>query len=106
MVRKRTPESYILSAVLDYLAVKRVFAVRMNSGAMKVDNRFLRFGAPGMADILAFNRDGDLFMPTWIETKAPGGKQSLLQKQFQKMVEDEGHQYIIAYGIQDVEKSL
>lgn len=110
MVRK-TPESYVLRAVMEYLAVKRIFAMRMNSGAVQ-DRRGIpvRMHEPGTADILAlpgkWNGWDTIFTPTWIECKAPNGKQSELQKQFEQRVKAEGHLYVIAFGIEDVEKAL
>lgn len=110
-MRKRTPESYVLNAVMEYLAAKRIFAIRMNSGAVKLDNRFLRFGSPGMADVLAIQQcQGygayETFTKTkvyWLECKALGGRQSELQKAFQNRVEAEGHIYILARGIEDLQ---
>ena len=114
MPRRKTAEGYVLDAVMQYLAAKKIFAMRMNSGAMKIDNRFLRFGSPGMADILAFVKAGDaaadcwdrwMVVPYWIEVKAPKGKQSEAQKAFQKVVEEEDHRYILARGIEDLERA-
>ena len=38
---------------MDYLAAKGILAFRMNTGAMKLEKRFVRSGVPGMADVLA-----------------------------------------------------
>jgi hypothetical protein len=46
-------ESEIQKAILQYLAARRILAWRMNTGAVKTETRFFRFGSPGMADILA-----------------------------------------------------
>ena|SRR6185437_5764471 len=117
--RKSTPEGAIVKAILDYLAVRRVLAFRMNTGALKAEyngkQRFMRFGVPGMADILAFPnvefrtpRPMTLTAPIilWIEVKAPTGKQSEFQKSFQQQVEAEGHRYMVARSIADVEAVL
>jgi hypothetical protein len=116
-----TPEGQVLNAILDYLAARHVFAIRMNTGAMvseyKGKKRFMRFGMPGMADILAFRNhprrydadfDGEVddITPLWIEVKAPKGKQSELQSSFQERVEAEGHSYVLARCIEDVERFL
>lgn len=104
-------ERDIQRAILDYLAAKKVFAIRMNTGAMHAEHngkrRFLKFGVPGCADILAFPeaimRDWKHYtQPLWIECKAPKGKQSELQKSFQQQVEAEGHKYLIARSLDDV----
>jgi hypothetical protein len=38
--------------------------------------------------------------------KTDKGKQSPFQKSFQEQVEDEGHMYIVARSIEDVEEAL
>lgn len=114
--RRPTPEGYVLGGLMDYLAARRIFALRMNSGAIRLPSqngrtRVFRGHEAGTADILAFQpldtRPGLLFAkgevrPVWIEAKAPNGIQSELQKSFQKKVEDEGHIYILARGIEDL----
>jgi hypothetical protein len=115
-VKRKTPESYVLRAVMDYLAVRRIFAMRMNSGTVE-DKRGVpvRMHEPGTADVLALPKvgkdaadlwDAHLIRPVWIECKAPNGKQSELQKQFEQRVKAEGHLYVLAFGIEDVEKAL
>lgn len=113
-------ESDIQKAILDYLAARHVLAFRMQTGQAKMGDRYVRFGTPGMADILAFphipivlfkgeNRYEtiiDRLLPLWIEVKADKGKQSPLQKSFQEQVEDEGHRYIVARSIEDVKEAL
>lgn len=101
-------ESQIQRVILDYLAAKHILAFRMNTGAMKIDDRFMLFGVAGMADILAFTSNQSYFntFPVWIEIKTATGKQSDLQKSFQKQVEEHGHTYIVARSIEDIEKFL
>lgn len=103
-------ESQVLRSILDYLAVNRIYAVRMNSGSIvgeRNGNRY-RIGMheAGTADILAFvyNGAGEGFLPVWIEVKGPKGKQSDLQKSFQARVTAEGMRYILAYSIDDLIK--
>ena len=119
-------EAEIQKVILDYLAAHRVLAFRMNTGAMKGEHKgkqwFVRYGVPGMADILAFpdempisgivsefNKDPRIETHlvrgthvVWIEVKAPKGVQSELQKSFQKQVEEHGHKYILARCVEDV----
>lgn len=96
-----TPEGALQKTILDWLAAKRIMAFRMNTGAVKTDKRFFRFGVPGMADILAFPDYGDTSGVMWIEVKA-GTKQSELQKSFQQQVEAAGHRYILARDLDAV----
>ena len=94
-------ESEIQRAILDYLASKGILAFRQNTGAMAGEyngkKRFMRFGVPGMADILAF-----VPVPLWIEVKTPTGKQSEYQRSFQAQVQAYGHRYILARCVEDV----
>ena len=117
----KTPEGFVLDACLDYLAAKRILAFRMGVGAMKLDNRFMRWGTPGMADVLSFPkiRQQDLTsygekhglwydVPTivWIECKAGKGKQSALQASFQQLVESHGHRYCLVRSVDELEALL
>lgn len=96
------PEQQIMNSIIQYLSLKRHLVFRMNSGAMKMDKRFMRFGCPGMADLLVVKEGRAI----WIEVKAPKGKMSELQKTFQDTVETAGCWYILAKSIEDVEKYL
>lgn len=104
MSRRKTPEAYVQSSILDYLAARHVIAFRMNSGAVKMASGFVRFGVKGMADIVAF---GSTRMPRvprviWIECKADKGRQTPEQKSFEAQVREAGHTYIVARSIDDV----
>lgn len=110
MSMKKTAEGYVLGSILDYLAVQRIFAIRMNSGAIRdITGRPVRMHEPGTADVLAlpsrWNGWDAIYRPIWIECKAPKGKQSLLQKEFEAKVKAYGHEYILAYGIEDLAKA-
>jgi hypothetical protein len=102
------PEQQVLNAIIAWLAVKRIFAMRINTGALKMEKRFVRFGVPGMADILAFwpVYDGRGFLPVWIEVKSDIGRQSALQKSFEADVLERGHCYILARSVEGVEEFL
>jgi hypothetical protein len=114
---RKTPEGYVLDAVMQYLAAKRIFALRMNSGAIRMQGqngrtRVFKGHDAGTGDVLALHVLGEgmepdrrVFLPHWIECKAPNGKQTELQKSFQQRVEEEGHVYILAYGIDDLERA-
>lgn len=120
-------ESQIQKQILDYLAARHILAFRQNTGAVASEyngkKRFMRFGVPGMADILAFprilQRDITAYgkspgaglayeVPTilWLEIKAEKGKQSELQKSFQAQVEAEGHRYSVVRSVNDLEALL
>lgn len=119
-------ESDIQRLILDWLAAERIWHIRLNTGAMAGSHKgkkwFVRFGRPGMADILAVKSYratwvlpvqvmavssmtvGDCFpIPAyWIEVKGPKGTQSDEQKRFQKEVSEQGMTYILARDLNDV----
>jgi hypothetical protein len=92
-------ESEIQKQILDYLALKRIFHYRQNSGAF--DNGkggFYRFGVLGAPDIICVIKG----QYVGIEVKAPKGKQSDHQKGFQQALEAAGGRYVLAYSLEDV----
>jgi hypothetical protein len=97
-----TPESQILKAVTDLLSAERIWHERRNTGAMREGKRFVKFSRPGTADIFATPLIGGRPHPVWIECKAPKGRQSEAQKNFQCEVEMAGHDYLLAYSSDDV----
>jgi hypothetical protein len=107
-------EAEIKAAILDWLGSKRVLTFRMNTGAgvsvYKGKTRLIRYGTPGMADILAFSHFGgyeyDEARPVWIEVKNEKGQQSEYQRSFQKLVEGDGHKYILVRSVEDVERAI
>ena len=107
----KVSEAAILRSIMEYLAARHVFAVRMNSGTQigsyKGKKWAIHMNAPGTADILAFPAGRfRVIRPTWIEVKTATGKQSELQKSFQAKVEAEGHVYAVCRSIEDVEELL
>ena len=111
-------EAQIQRQILDWLAAKGILAFRMQSGATissyKGKQRLVRYGVPGMGDIVAFPKSkvpgaGSwpyVPAPVWIEVKASKGKQSELQASFQKQVEGHGHTYLLARSLEDVQEAL
>ena len=73
-------ESDLVRFCLDYLASKRIFHWRNNTGAYKPEHGgFIKFGAKGSPDIFAV-RDGRLI---GIECKVGKNKQSSEQKKWE-----------------------
>lgn len=96
-------ESDIQRQILDYLALKRIFHYRNNSGAFVDSNKhFYRFGALGSPDIICVI-NGQF---VGIEVKAPKGKVSDHQKEFQKKLEAAGGKYILAHSLEDVSSHM
>jgi len=89
----------IQRAILDYLTLKRIFHYRNNSGGFKdSNNHFYRFGALGSPDIICVIKGQFI----GIEVKAPKGKQSDHQKEFQTNLEAAGGRYLLARSLDDV----
>lgn len=108
-------ESDLQRLVLDWLTARNILAFRMNVGTMKAGSRYVRFGVPGMADILAFDRvlskpinseSHDMVIPTWIELKDSKNEQSDLQKSFQDQVQNNGHRYLLVRSLDELEKEM
>jgi hypothetical protein len=93
------PEQAIMNSIIQYLSIKGHLVFRMNSGAMKLEKRFMRFGAPGMADLLWLHEGRAI----WIEVKTPIGRMSDLQHAFKDDVEKAGCLYLVARSLEDVE---
>lgn len=96
-------ESEVQRQILDYLALERIFHYRNNSGAfVDSDKHFYRFGTLGSPGIICVI-DGQF---VGIEVKAPKGKQSDHQKEFQRRLEEVGGRYFIAHSLEDVQCAL
>lgn len=117
--KKKTPEGYVKAAVMEYLAARRIYALRLNSGTQVITpesgpRRIIQMAPKGTADILALpngviscvGREYSTTVPLWIETKAKGGKLSKWQEQFKAEREEDGHLYLVAFSIDDVEECL
>lgn len=97
--RKPSSEHVTQTAILQYLALKKIFSWRNNTGAIKTqEGRFLRFGAVGSPDIFAV-RDGKVY---GIEVKAASGKLSDMQKDWGDRFSQSGGVYIVARSIDDI----
>ena len=98
-------ERDVQKAVLQFLALKRVWAWRNNVGATVIENRenrgrrFIRFGSPGMPDVMAVLPSGKVFH---IECKSGTGKQSEAQLEWQKKAEDHGHYYLVIRDVSEL----
>lgn len=95
-------ERDILRACLDHLSNKRVFHWRTNTGAFKTGERFIRFGVPGVPDILACVKGQML----GIEVKGPSGEQSQAQKEFQTALEQAGGRYLLIRSVEELIHAL
>ena len=102
-MKLKVGEKDVQKAVLQFLALKRVWAWRNNVGATVAEHagkrRFFRFGSPGMPDIMAVLPSGKVFH---IECKSSTGKQSEAQLEWQKKAEDHGHYYLVIRDVSEL----
>lgn len=96
-------ESTVVTQCLEWLALRRVFAYRNNTGAVKIDGRWIRYGHPGSGDIIGLLPDGRFLS---VECKTATGKQSNAQKQFQEIIERNSGVYVLARSTSDLERAL
>jgi hypothetical protein len=84
--------------------------MRMQAGAQrkvyKGRERWVQFGARGMADILAFPQIGGVPFPVWVECKSATGKLSRDQQLFRQAVMQQGHYYLEARSAAEVHELL
>ncbi len=99
------PEAAALAEVLKALNAHPAVAwcERMNSGAAKVGNRFIRFGWPGCPDVLGQLRDGRLL---GVEVKSRTGRPSPEQSLFLERIRAAGGVAFVARDCRDVNREL
>ncbi len=105
---KRTndrPESAALVEVLKALRAHPavVWCERMNSGAARVGNRFIRFGFAGCPDVLGQLSDGRFL---GVEVKSPTGKLRPEQTIFLQRIRSAGGVAFMARDLRDVLREL
>lgn len=103
--RNSRPEAAALVEVLKALQAHPLvaWAERMNSGAAKVGDRFIRFGFRGCPDVLGQLKDGRLM---GVEVKAPAGRLRPEQALFLERIRCAGGVAFVARDLRDVLRSL
>jgi Holliday junction resolvase len=96
-------ESNIQREIIATLRQLGIFAMRINSGTVKVRGAWMQLAPEGTADILAMPRGK---MPVWIEVKAAKGRQRAAQEEFERTAKDLGHGYFVVRGLDDLEPLL
>ena len=97
-------EKEIQKQIMEYLAlIPKIVPKcwRQNTGAMEIEDRFIRFGEPGVSDILGYMNDGKILA---IEVKRPGKNPTISQLIFLKGIHKAGGIAIIARRIEDVQR--
>lgn len=104
--RKRNrPEAAALNEVLRVLRSHPnvAWVHRMNSGAAKIGNRFVRFGFPGCPDVLGMLRNGRALA---VEVKSRSGRLCDEQAVFLELVNAYNGVAFVARNANDVYKNL
>jgi len=101
----RTPEGETLNAICDYLALKRYFFYRNNNAAIfdptrKTFRSMPKHARHGVPDIIVV-KDGKYI---GIEVKTEKGRPSDHQLEFGRDLILAGGMYVIARGIEDVQR--
>jgi hypothetical protein len=97
-------ETDVQTAIMDYLTAVHIKAIRYNTAAFKVGNRFFRAhsAGPGHSDVIAWIPTQPWPRTLFIEVKAPGKKQKPAQIEFQLWCEDGGMDYLVADSLDAV----
>lgn len=103
--KNETPEAGALREVLQALAAHSAVAwcERMNSGAVRIGKRFVRFGWKGCPDVLGQMKDGRLL---GVEVKAAKGKLRPEQSVFLERIRGAGGVAFMARDCRDVFREL
>ena len=95
-------EKHIQKTILDYLAFKKIFHYRQNSGAFKTESGgYMRTASvSGLPDIVAI-KDG---IYIGLEVKTATGRQSEEQREIQNRITAAGGLYLVVRSLDDVRK--
>lgn len=99
-------EKQLRDSIVQALNMMGYWVWAVNTGAMKIDKRFVRFNQAGTSDIIGMrNADGKFVA---IEVKLPGKEKTLTfyQRSFLEMVKLNGGIAFVATGIEDVKRNL
>jgi hypothetical protein len=111
-------EQATVKAILQFLHLHHIPAWRMNTGATKIGERFLRFGVTGMSDIvgidlrcLTIGEGKDQIKRFYgqflaIEVKAAKGTVTAAQQNFLDQVNAAGGKAFVARSVDDVKREL
>ena len=99
----KVKEQTIVNQIIAYLKLNGYFVWRQNTGAMKLDNRFIQFGFKGISDIIGMTPSGRFIA---IECKVKGNKPTQFQTDFLEGVVEHGGIAILAYSLDEVISEL
>lgn len=101
-------ETEIQSAIIDYLHLRKKFVIRLNNipptqlvNGQRVFRRMPKGSVKGLPDLVVLVEGG---FGVWLEVKAPKGKQSPDQKEFEKRIKSLGGEYYIIRDVSDLKE--
>lgn len=100
-------ESSIQKAVLDYLALRKIYAFRVNTQGVPLHDGSGKYRpAPqkGVADILAILKPSGRWLA--VECKRPGAKLTDDQEEFLCNIHENGGVTVVAKSLEDIELAL
>lgn len=102
---KSAGEGALVKAILDkYANHPRMRCWRVNTGAARIGDRFIRFGIKGQADIQGVLAPSG--RAVFIECKTRTGRLRPEQIAFGRMVAEMGALFIVARSLEDVDREL
>lgn len=96
-------ETELVKQCLELLKWKGILAWRQNTGGVKYGKQFVRFGEPGLSDILGVWADGRFLA---IECKVGRNKLSDNQQAFLDNVEKAGGLALVVRDVKDLESVM
>jgi hypothetical protein len=96
-------EKHIQQQILQYLEIRGIFHWRNNTGAVKTDERFFRFGLKGSSDIIGVLPGGRAL---FIEVKRPSGRLTAPQKEFLGRASMAGALAFEAKSVEEVDQKI
>jgi Holliday junction resolvase len=102
-------EAEIQDEIIKYLRLRGFVVIRMNSGAVKTEGRYIvnyriipSGAASGLSDIIATKGERTIY----IEVKTASGTMTNSQRNFKSLLDSVGTPYVLARSVQDVHKYL
>lgn len=94
-------ETALVNACIEVLRAFGCHCWRQNTGAVRRGNRYIKFGFPGISDIIGWTPNGQFLA---VECKRPGAVPSNEQRVFLELVKQSGGVAILAYDVEDIEQ--
>ena len=101
-MKPQPKESLIQSAILAYLSARRIYAIRVNSGRIKIDRRLIKLGDAGTPDIIACVAGAFI----GFEVKSATGKVTELQAECHERIARSGGVVFVVRSVDDVRDAL